>query len=263
MSRNLKQAALARKRGQAPPPGLGGPDFKCVGSGGVSDRLNAYPHFMKQFRGALYVGVARPVERAGETGDLDLRARIHALSGGVWSETQRSGVARGAREAGYGGCAEFQGATDASPALYVSTIAPARGACGLLRCADGEEFSPVALPPEFKDAASLQALTPFKGRLFASLAGPGEVGRIVETRDPAGGRWAAANAAGFGDKGNLGAVTMAVFAGRLYAGIANPDGFQWIRALRDEQKFGCTIAMTPTWNETARRIAATVLGMKI
>ena len=30
-----------------------------------------------------------------------------------------------------------------------------------------------------------------------------------------------------------------------------PDGFSWIEALTDESMFGCHIAMTPTWNETA------------
>jgi len=30
-----------------------------------------------------------------------------------------------------------------------------------------------------------------------------------------------------------------------------PDGFSWIEALRDEEKVGCHVALTPTWNETA------------
>lgn len=30
-----------------------------------------------------------------------------------------------------------------------------------------------------------------------------------------------------------------------------PDGFSWIDVLTDEEKIGCHIAMTPTWNETA------------
>ncbi len=30
-----------------------------------------------------------------------------------------------------------------------------------------------------------------------------------------------------------------------------PDGFSWIEALTDEEKFGLHIALTPTWNETA------------
>ena len=31
----------------------------------------------------------------------------------------------------------------------------------------------------------------------------------------------------------------------------NPDGFMWLRALKDEQKVKCHIALTPTWNESA------------
>ena len=31
----------------------------------------------------------------------------------------------------------------------------------------------------------------------------------------------------------------------------NPDGFIWLRALRDEQKIKCHVALTPTWNESA------------
>ncbi len=30
-----------------------------------------------------------------------------------------------------------------------------------------------------------------------------------------------------------------------------PDGFSWIEALSDEEKVGCHVALTPTWNETA------------
>ncbi|MCB8942677.1 MAG: molybdopterin-dependent oxidoreductase [Ardenticatenaceae bacterium] len=31
----------------------------------------------------------------------------------------------------------------------------------------------------------------------------------------------------------------------------NPDGFIWLKALRDEQKIKCHVALTPTWNESA------------
>ena len=31
----------------------------------------------------------------------------------------------------------------------------------------------------------------------------------------------------------------------------NPDGFMWMKALTDESKVGCHVALTPTWNETA------------
>ena len=31
----------------------------------------------------------------------------------------------------------------------------------------------------------------------------------------------------------------------------NPDGFMWLRSLRDEERIGCHVALTPTWNESA------------
>jgi anaerobic selenocysteine-containing dehydrogenase len=31
----------------------------------------------------------------------------------------------------------------------------------------------------------------------------------------------------------------------------NPDGFTWLEALKDENKIGCHVALTPTWNESA------------
>lgn len=31
----------------------------------------------------------------------------------------------------------------------------------------------------------------------------------------------------------------------------NPDGFMWLKALQDEEKMKCHVAMTPTWNESA------------
>jgi len=31
----------------------------------------------------------------------------------------------------------------------------------------------------------------------------------------------------------------------------NPDGFMWLKALRDEKKMKCHVALTPTWNESA------------
>jgi anaerobic selenocysteine-containing dehydrogenase len=43
-----------------------------------------------------------------------------------------------------------------------------------------------------------------------------------------------------------------VYFTRVYNPLwINPDGFIWLRALRDENLIGCHIALTPTWNETA------------
>jgi anaerobic selenocysteine-containing dehydrogenase len=43
-----------------------------------------------------------------------------------------------------------------------------------------------------------------------------------------------------------------VYFTRVYNPIwTNPDGFTWLKALRDEALIGCHIALTPTWNESA------------
>ena len=40
---------------------------------------------------------------------------------------------------------------------------------------------------------------------------------------------------------------------RVYNPVwTNPDGASWIELLADEQKIGCHVALTPTWNETAQ-----------
>lgn len=43
-----------------------------------------------------------------------------------------------------------------------------------------------------------------------------------------------------------------VYFTRVYNPVwTNPDGFLWVEMLRDEARLGCTVALTPTWNETA------------
>jgi anaerobic selenocysteine-containing dehydrogenase len=43
-----------------------------------------------------------------------------------------------------------------------------------------------------------------------------------------------------------------VYFTRVYNPVwTNPDGFSWVEALTDENLFGCYVALTPTWNETA------------
>lgn len=43
-----------------------------------------------------------------------------------------------------------------------------------------------------------------------------------------------------------------VYFTRVYNPVwTNPDGFSWIEVLRDEDKIGCHVALTPTWNESA------------
>jgi anaerobic selenocysteine-containing dehydrogenase len=46
--------------------------------------------------------------------------------------------------------------------------------------------------------------------------------------------------------------TIDVYFTRVYNPMwINPDGFMWLKALQDEEKIGCHIALTPTWNESA------------
>jgi anaerobic selenocysteine-containing dehydrogenase len=43
-----------------------------------------------------------------------------------------------------------------------------------------------------------------------------------------------------------------VYFTRVYNPLwTNPDGFMWLKALTDESKMACHIALTPTWNESA------------
>jgi anaerobic selenocysteine-containing dehydrogenase len=43
-----------------------------------------------------------------------------------------------------------------------------------------------------------------------------------------------------------------VYFTRVYNPMwTNPDGFMWLKALQDEQKIKCHVALTPTWNESA------------
>src|ERR671912_456920 len=43
-----------------------------------------------------------------------------------------------------------------------------------------------------------------------------------------------------------------VYFTRVYNPVwTNPDGFSWVEVLSDEEKVGCHVALTPTWNETA------------
>ncbi|MCX4247494.1 molybdopterin-dependent oxidoreductase [Paraliomyxa miuraensis] len=46
--------------------------------------------------------------------------------------------------------------------------------------------------------------------------------------------------------------TIDVYFTRVYNPMwINPDGFMWLQALRDHEKIGLHVALTPTWNETA------------
>jgi len=51
---------------------------------------------------------------------------------------------------------------------------------------------------------------------------------------------------------NEGRGRLDTYFSRVYNPIwTNPDGFSWLEALRDPDKVGCHVALTPTWSETA------------
>jgi anaerobic selenocysteine-containing dehydrogenase len=50
------------------------------------------------------------------------------------------------------------------------------------------------------------------------------------------------------DKGHK----VSVYFTRVYNPVwTNPDGFTWLEMLKDTERMGCHVALTPTWNETA------------
>ena len=50
------------------------------------------------------------------------------------------------------------------------------------------------------------------------------------------------------DKGH----SVDVYFTRVYNPVwTNPDGFMWVDMLKDHDKIGCHVALTPTWSETA------------
>jgi len=49
-----------------------------------------------------------------------------------------------------------------------------------------------------------------------------------------------------------GRATLDTYFTRVYNPLwTNPDGFTWMEVLRDPEKIGCHVALTPTWNESA------------
>lgn len=256
----LSVSERSPRRGQAPAPGPSLEHFKCIAARGISDPLNAYPHSMKWHDGRLIVGTTRanmcalrvskvktnigvwPVQCPENLYDLDMRAQIHAWSAenGRWTELFRSPLITGRdgstvpRELGYRGMTAFQGESDESPALYISTYASARGyGCNILRAIDGENFEPIPMPKEFGDfVLTLRLLVPFKGRLFTSPTGragdpnASNFAAVFETRDPKRGEWRMVNEPAFGDRGNLSVFELLACGDYLYAGTANLEGYQ-------------------------------------
>ena len=166
---------------------------------------------------------------------------------------RRSGETDGAvakipRDSGYRSMCVFQGKSDQSPALYVSTAA--RTGALLLRSTDGAAFEPVS-EPGFGDpnVYSFGALVDFGGCLFAVPAGtvtntaldrnlPPDPSLFV-SNDPVKGKWLEGAKSGFGNASNLAISCLHPAFGRLYAGTANADlGCQvWRMEARNKPPF--------------------------
>jgi SAM-dependent methyltransferase len=240
--------------------------FARIAAGGFGDPLNAYAHVMHWHDGDLYVGTTRanlhlrhahdppalspwPVRCPEDIYDLDLRAHVwrYRVQDDRWDRVLVAPWLSGPdgpipRDIGYRGLASFKGPGDRAPALYVSTWSPRKGDGALVLRGDGDGFTPVSAPGlGLSVTRSLRALVAFRDRLYTSPMGvPGgranvaDLPVVLESEDPASGRWQPVSDPGFGDPDNLGIIEMVPFAGRLYAGTVNPrTGFQLWRTDAD------------------------------
>lgn len=228
-----------------------------IGSQGIGNTRSRVAHSCAVFAGRLYLGVTHP---NGEGPEDAARILSFDFATRDWTERHRSPLraadaraqaadilragggrrvvsAEGVpRDRGHRGMCVFQGASDAAPALYVSTISNWGGL--ILRSGDGLTFDVVSEPGLGDDRLlSFRALVPFAGRLFTTPIGSVADGKLdrngtVEpvvfvSEDPAGGVWQRASAPGFGDARNTVIFQMAVLGEHLYAGTGNPTrGFE-------------------------------------
>jgi hypothetical protein len=140
------------------------------------------------------------------------------------------------RDVGYRKMVVFQGVSDPTPALYVSTLS-AVGSL-ILRSEDGERFVPASMKGLGKpNIWSFRAIHAFNGRLYASPSGrirgdrvernAAEIPIVFENADPAVAPWRPVSTVGFGDPSNSTIFEMTSLNGYLYAGTFNPlKGFQ-------------------------------------
>lgn len=235
--------------------------LKRIAEQGFGDGQNAYAHSMAWYRGYLYVGTTRnnlclikgnpqrdtmrrwPVPCPDDVYTLDMRAQIWRLdpATGRWEHVHSSPLVEGTngrsvpRDIGYRKMLVFQGPEDDAPALYVCSMSwlEAPGSY-FLRSTDGVRFEPVSTAGlADPSASSFRAVVEFDGRLFTSPAGEGRAFYsarapvVLESRNPATGRWTPVSQPGFGDPDNTAIVDLAVLGDSMYAGTLNPrTGFQ-------------------------------------
>jgi hypothetical protein len=277
-------------------PGLHRRDFRRIAHGGFGDGLNAYAHSMAWFDGYLYVGTTRgnfpfmkarlpigmdvwPVECPEDPYSLDMGAEIWRYEPveDRWERVFKSPVIVGShgrpipRELGLRGMVVYQGRREQRPALFVSTWSPARGPGPLiLRSEDGRHFQPTCEPGlAGLPVTTIRTICEFKGRMFTTPAGSrggnpnvSSHSVVYESADPARGGWEPVSDFGFGDARNKTVFEMCAFAGHLYVGTFNLDGYEvwrstcegerpyrWERVLERGGYRGrlnqCTLSMTP------------------
>jgi hypothetical protein len=235
--------------------------FTAVATEGLGRKSSGTAASMAYFRGGIFVGTSCDNPAAASDAPRILR---YDVKDGTWDTAYESplidphsrspdhqfgqeGVARRQparrrnagnatgktpRDSGYRSMCVFQGKSDRSPALYVSTMS--RTGAIILRSTDGEAFEPVS-EPGFGDPSvySFRALVALNGWLLTSPAGmvtdthldqnlPPDP-KIYVSNDPLKGKWVEAAKSGFGDASNLAIYSLYPAFGRLYAGTANAD----------------------------------------
>ena len=251
-------------------------NFTQIAVQGFGDARNAYAHSMAWFDDRLYVGTTRdnlclvsarnpmkmkcwPVLCKNPPDPRDLRAQIWRYDPRTtqWEMVHLSPMIMRdgnevMRDIGYRGMAVFQGRSDSRPALYLSSWS-ATGA-RIIRSEDGRTFTDVSEPGlGYPSMVCFRSLQEFNGRLYTSPVGKAghgpnvaELPIILESDDPAQGRWRIVNEPGFGDPTNMGIFEMTVFNGYLYAGTLNPtSGFQlWKTRAEGEPPYAWSRVLT-------------------
>jgi SAM-dependent methyltransferase len=231
---------------------------------GFGDPANAYAHSLAWFQGHVYAGLARhcyvasrpynldrsfqvfPVKLPEFNWDLDWRAQIWRFDpqNCLWENIYISPMCMGSRgfevprQIGFRDMEVFQGKSDLTPALYVTSWGSHMGLGPfILRCVDGVHFEEVGVDErKYFGTQTLRALVAFDGRLFTLPTGRdsgidgshvAQEAVVLESCDPYEGGWRPVSEPYFGDHKNVMLMDMETFNGCLYVGTMNPyDGYQ-------------------------------------
>lgn len=237
--------------------------FRCVALNGIGDGANSYPHGMAWYGEHLYVATTRlvfqllyyvshketvwkpypvKVDERNPYTHLDARGQIWRFHPptNVWEKVlvaewmpPKNGV-RFPYFNGIRNMVEFHAKGDSRTALYMPTMAPKGGPEPMiLRTEDGLNYERIELTgAAAKRFNTFRPMVNFKGRLWIAPTGKTGSGSaagtalVMASDDPARTPWQQCNETNFGDPHNEGIFEMTEFAGHLYAGTVNPEGFQ-------------------------------------